>query len=278
MPIEFPDDFTAFPGTPAATDYVMLNKYKAQLGDLASVFNASTTLVEWNNSSVAQFTASGDIGTPTTPTLTYLAQPTVAVNAIRQTLANGTGAGEGRVNWFGASVTYQSMRVRFTVAIDAANPIQPGETMGGGVIIGGSVTTGNGIAIGVTVDSAGQGTLGVSIASAYNTLDASILTATLTGASYGAYSWDVDVTFAGSLKDSGTYAPNGAPTLAGPISVVGSTGVFPYSTLISIATTSWNVAVGALDTSRVGIYCATPTGVTATTGILLGNIRIETAS
>ena len=275
---EFPEEFTAFPGTVDGGDYVMVNKFKATLADLAAYLTPAggQTLVAWNGTSTAQFTTSGDIGAPVTPALGFVADTTRAADALRLSLGNGSAAGSGRIYWFDTEADFQSMRIRFQVYIDTVNPIQPGEDLGLAVVVGGSTATGNGIAFTLVVDDVGAPTLTNSISSAYNTLDASPLSATITTAGTGA--WQVDITITGRLTDTGTYAPNGAPAYIADASVAGVTGVEGYHALCTASSTDWNVAVGALDTNRIGIGVITTTGVTATTGLLISGITVESAA
>lgn len=275
--MEFPDDFTTLPRDVLSTDYVLLEKYRATVAQLAAYLTpgGGQTLVAWNGTDVTQFTSTGDIGTPTSPAIAFVSQTTKGADALRLSLGNGTGAGEGRIYWFATTADFQSMRIRFQVYIDVANPIQPGEDLGLAVVVGGTQTTGNNIAFTLFVDDAGAPTISNSVSSAYNTLDTSILIDSIATAGTGA--WQVDITLTGRLTDTGTYTPNGAPAYIADISVAGITGVEGYHALCAASSTDWNVAVGALDTNRIGIGVITTSGVTATTGLLISGITVESA-
>ena len=273
---EFPSQFTVAPSV-TGTDYVLLEQYKATVDQLAAYIapGGGQTLVEWNGTSTAQFTTTGDIGTPTAPAISFLATGTYAADNLRLTLGNGTGANEGRAYFFSDTATFQSMRVTFTVSLDAANTIQPGETLGVGVVFGASQTTGNSVSCVLFVDDAGQPTVDISESDAYNTPAANVVNATITTAGTGA--WIVDMTFTGRLTDSGTYTPNGAPALSGELNVVGIGGDTGYHAMFSAPTTNWDPSVGALDKNRVGVVVLTTTGVTATTGLLLSGVTFRNA-
>lgn len=273
--MEFPDDFTTFPGTPTGSDYVLLDKYRATLDQLAAYIAPSIqTLVEWNGTDVTQFTSGGNIGTPTNPSIAFAAQTTGGTDAIRLKLGAGTNANEGRIYWFAETASFQSMRIQFQVYVDAANPIQPGEALAVGVIVAGSAGTGNNLSFTVSMDDIGAGNLTGACSSAYNTFDGFALATT---ALDGGYVFDVDITLTARLTDTGTYTPNGAPAMVGVANVAGSSGTTGLNLAFTCASTVWNAAVGALDTNRIGVGVSTSTGVTATTGLLLANVKVTTA-
>jgi hypothetical protein len=272
MPIEFPDDFTAFPGTPAATDYVMLNKYKAQLGDLASVFNAPATLAEWNGTSTTQFGTANSFGGAIAPTLTAVANSTGLTSLLRAKLGNLTPAGGGAIWWFTDTASFQSMSIRFGISSNATNPIQTGETLVAGLVFAGDAATGSSLGLGVVFDDT-QGATSVILTGndAYGT-NAFTTPVTVGGGTYRITQFD----FNGALRDTAGYPTLGCPMLAG---VVQSTGLLVGLTesdlLIVNGSSGLAAGIGANPTNRIGVFVVTTTGLTADTSLDLTQISVQ---
>lgn len=268
---EFPERFTDLPRAVATDDYLMVDKYRATVADIG-VALGSGPAVSWNGTDATQFGSANNVGTPVSPTLAYVAQDTSAANALRITVGNGTGAGEGAAWMLSDTLTWQSMRVAFGVSVDGSNPIGVGETMAGGVVIAADETQGSSISIIVSFDDTGAPTLIASGNSAYGTSDF-LLTgtpATLNGANYVYVVLDITA----RLADAATYPPSGAPVMSARVTAYGLGDVDGNQAIIQCVSTDWAVA-GAFDTDRVGVVGITTSGVTATTGVLISSLSVS---
>jgi hypothetical protein len=274
----FPGDFTTQSTALTGSEYLLVDESRITVSTLADYISpgGGLELVSWNGTDVTQFTTSNDIGTPVTPTIAFVSQPTQSNDAIRLTLGTGTAAGDGRIYWFAAPVEFQSMRIRMSVAFDSDNPIQPGDDAAVGLIFAASTGTGNGLSMSIASDSSGAGHVVGGASSSYSVLDGLWLGPS---AVPGGYAWNIDFTFNGRLTDTSTYTPNGAPTMGGDLAVSSILGTPGFREYVYIQSTTWDPSVGARDTNRVGIAMTCAGGsLTATTGLLITSLTIETAA
>lgn len=269
---EFPDQFTAATSV-STTDYVFVNQTKATVLQLAQTMGSQPS-IEWNGTDVAQFGSANNIGTPTNPALAFAAQNVSSTDSMRITFGNGTNANEGAIWWATDTLDWQSMRIRLGVAVDVSNPIQLGESIGAGIVIGGDATQGSGITITVIFDSTNAAQLVVSANSAYGVSDYLPFggPVSLNGGGYIV----LDVGIVGRLTDTAGYPPSGAMAASIRVESVGQSALAGDMLLGTLATTDW-VTAGAFATNRIGVVGAAGTGLTATTGILITEFSVSVA-
>lgn len=268
----FPTQFTDAASV-ASTDYLMVNGNRATVADVAAAMGSQPSIA-WNGTDVSQFGSANNVGAPVSPTLAFATQTASASDALRITVANGTGAQEGAIWWFTDTFAWQPMRIRMEVGVDLSNPIGIGETMGGGIVIGGDATQGSNVAILVMFDNPGAAQVLIGGNSAYNTSD--FVPAGIPLTVDGAYYVIVDITVNARLTDAATYPPNGAPVFVMDVHACGITATTGAQTVATASSTDWAFA-GTYDTDRIGVVGVTTTGVTATTGVLVSILEVSVA-
>ena len=233
-------------------------------------------LFAYNGSDATQFTNLSDIGSPVSPALSAVATDVLPINVLGLKLGSGTSAGDGRAWFAGTLVSVQGSRIRLGISVDPLNPIQPGESIYAGIFIASDLSTGSAFAIVVGIDDAGGGQLLLTTQSAYATTTTLISPAPVTMP--GGYAWTLDIEFDAALRDTATYPPDGAPAIAGTVTIAGNTATAPVAFPFVVYTTDWDAGQGANPSNRVGVFASAGAPLTADTGVWVTKLRIEGAS